>query len=108
MYKRQVRNPYLRNSSEVEPALRNRNDVSYEAAATTTTTNGEPAVDVKNHFLWEIEHAYGKQTADEHVNVSAISESDARLIFAQDSKSFYPGWYLINDSWERAGRISKK
>lgn len=107
-----VRNPYLRNSSEVEPALRNRNDVSFEAAATTTTTttttNGEPAVDVKNHFLWEIEHAYGKQTVDEHVNVSAISESDARLIFAQDSNSFYPGWYLINDSWERAGRISKK
>ncbi|AET40041.1 FMN adenylyltransferase Ecym_5278 [Eremothecium cymbalariae DBVPG len=61
---------------------------------------------VDNQFKWEIDHAYGKTVATDYVKLSKISPSDLDIILNNDKYSYYPGWYLINDNLERAGRLA--
>lgn len=57
-------------------------------------------------FHWEVEHAFSKfnDTSKDEVNVSEVNPADLRLL-KQPQEQYYPGWYLIDDSLERAGRI---
>ncbi|SCU78845.1 LANO_0A04214g1_1 [Lachancea nothofagi CBS 11611] len=59
---------------------------------------------LKNEFEWEIMHAYGKKEASDEVCVSKLSASDERLLQNKGHLDYYPGWYMIDDSLERAGR----
>ncbi|CAI1904394.1 hypothetical protein SEUBUCD646_0D01990 [Saccharomyces eubayanus] len=63
--------------------------------------------DIPLLFEWEIAHAFGKNAAGEHdpiVNTSPISVVDKER-FSEYQDDYYPGWYLIDDTIERAGRI---
>lgn len=61
------------------------------------------------NFRWEIEHSYGKfgKCADHSVKTSDLSKSDTELL-AKLGERYLPGWYLVDDSLERAGRIKNK
>ncbi|EHN03262.1 Fad1p [Saccharomyces cerevisiae x Saccharomyces kudriavzevii VIN7] len=59
-------------------------------------------------FEWEIAHAFGKDAKGEHdsfINSSPISVVDKER-FSNYHGDYYPGWYLIDDTLERAGRIN--
>lgn len=59
------------------------------------------------NFEWEITHAFGKDAEGEHssvINTSPISVVDKER-FSKYHDDYYPGWYLVNDTLERAGRI---
>lgn len=56
-------------------------------------------------FQWEITHAFGKPgDNDDKVNVSEVKPQDLELLKDSNEK-YLPGWYLTDDSLERAGRI---
>lgn len=63
--------------------------------------NGEA---ITNHFSWEISNAYGKAQEDSSVPVTRVSDADLDIIQKTDDSAYYPGWFLIEDSKERAGR----
>ncbi|CAI4037858.1 hypothetical protein SMKI_04G1920 [Saccharomyces mikatae IFO 1815] len=59
------------------------------------------------HFGWEINHAFSKNAEDDHkslINTSPISVVDKER-FSGYHGDYYPGWYLVDDTLERAGRI---
>ncbi|KOH52634.1 MTG1p putative GTPase peripheral to the mitochondrial inner membrane [Saccharomyces cerevisiae] len=59
------------------------------------------------HFEWEIIHAFGKDAEGERssaINTSPISVVDKER-FSKYHDNYYPGWYLVDDTLERAGRI---
>ncbi|CAR22157.1 FMN adenylyltransferase [Lachancea thermotolerans CBS 6340] len=62
---------------------------------------------LKNHFEWEIRNAYGKEEPTDEVRVSAFSSSDAKILQEAGTLNYYPGWFLIDDSLERAGRARR-
>lgn len=60
-------------------------------------------------FQWEIEHAFSdsKDASGEAVNVSTVNAANLKLL-NQPQDRYLPGWYLTDDSLERAGRIKKE
>ncbi|SCU80492.1 LADA_0B07800g1_1 [Lachancea dasiensis] len=61
--------------------------------------------DLQNPFQWEIENAFGKRKEDiNKVRVSKLSSADVQLFAGCSDDEYYPGWYLVDDSLERAGR----
>lgn len=69
--------------------------------------NDEDSQRLQNKFKWEIANNYHK---DGKLHISHINEEDLSILTSHDGTltKFYPGWYLINDSYERAGRFPKK
>lgn len=59
-------------------------------------------------FQWEIDHAFGKKKSQNNslVNISKINRADIQLLSGLQDE-FLPGWYLTDDSLERAGRIKR-
>ncbi|QLQ80306.1 hypothetical protein HG537_0D03070 [Torulaspora globosa] len=58
-------------------------------------------------FQWEIAHAFGKtDDQDPEVNVSQVNHKDLALLNNSNEK-YLPGWYLTDDSLERAGRVKR-
>lgn len=59
-------------------------------------------------FEWEIKHAYSQDQnhPDGTVCTSKVDPNDLKLL-DQPQDHYLPGWYLIDDSLERAGRIRK-
>ncbi|CEP61229.1 FMN adenylyltransferase LALA0_S02e09648g [Lachancea lanzarotensis] len=82
------------NSTVPNPALKIRND--------DATSCGK-----RNPFEWEISNAYGKETPCNKVKVSKLTDADEVLLQSTGQLDFHPGWFLINDSLERAGRIRR-
>ncbi|AGO12538.1 AaceriAER198Wp [[Ashbya] aceris (nom. inval.)] len=62
---------------------------------------------IKNHFTWEISNAYELEPAEGTPRCSPLTEGDSRLIASHTQQDYLPGWFLINDRWERAGRDSR-
>ncbi|SCU93954.1 LAME_0F05578g1_1 [Lachancea meyersii CBS 8951] len=62
---------------------------------------------LENRFKWEIFNAYDKQTSSENVNVSQLSDADEALLQSTGQSGYHPGWFLTDDSQERAGRTRK-
>lgn len=59
---------------------------------------------LENPFLWEIRNAFGKTEQTDQVRVSELPESDLDILQKDGPLDFYPGWYLLDDALERAGR----
>lgn len=57
-------------------------------------------------YSYEIEHGYSGIQADYKPNCLPLSPKDDPLL--GHASKFYPGWYLIDDSLERAGRVHRK
>ncbi|AAS52879.1 AER198Wp [Eremothecium gossypii ATCC 10895] len=85
-----TRNPYL---------------LATKAATEEGTVSNEERIN--NHFTWEISNAYGLEQADDKPHCSALTDDDLRLIASHSQQDYLPGWFLINDRWERAGRDSR-
>lgn len=59
-------------------------------------------------FQWEITHAFGKTAGnDQKVNVSEVNPRDLELL-KESKEQYLPGWYLVDDSLERAGRVKTR
>ncbi|SCU91533.1 LAFA_0F04346g1_1 [Lachancea sp. 'fantastica'] len=81
------------NSTVPNPALKINDDANIPA--------------FKNSFEWEIANAYGKQMPSDKVKVSKLTDADEALLQGTGQLGFYPGWFLTDDSLERAGRIRR-
>ena len=61
-------------------------------------------------FQWEIKNSYGSENnKNEHgkdVNITVVSEKDLAVL-NQVGTQHEPGWFMIDDQLERAGRIKK-
>ncbi|KTB21675.1 FAD synthase [Nakaseomyces glabratus] len=61
---------------------------------------------LKLNFEWEIENRYKH---NEVTKAEAIPIADEDLVKIENlHEDYYPGWYLVDDKLERAGRIKKK
>lgn len=60
----------------------------------------------QHKFQWEVEHSYG--TAGSGINARPLDPSDVSWLAALGEDKYLPGWYLTDDSVERAGRIKRK
>ncbi|SMN20245.1 similar to Saccharomyces cerevisiae YDL045C FAD1 Flavin adenine dinucleotide (FAD) synthetase, performs the second step in synthesis of FAD from riboflavin [Maudiozyma saulgeensis] len=56
-------------------------------------------------FQWEIDNAFKKES--DEINVLAIDREDQLWLKKLGPEEYLPGWYLIDDEIERAGRIKK-
>ncbi|KAL3233026.1 Flavin adenine dinucleotide synthase [Nakaseomyces bracarensis] len=59
----------------------------------------------QHSFQWEIENKY-KHNEKTKAELNMLDESDV-LLLSKLKHKYYPGWYLIDDKSERAGRIKK-
>ena len=60
----------------------------------------------KHKFQWEVEHSYGH--AGNSINARPLDPSDVSWLADLGEDKYLPGWYLTDDSVERAGRIKRK
>lgn len=74
-------------------------------------TNPNPYLKATEHtvddckFQWEIENAYNKSCSS--ISCSALHGDDIERAQKLDD-DYFPGWFLTDDSLERAGRIKRK
>ncbi|SSD60550.1 related to FAD synthase [Saccharomycodes ludwigii] len=62
-----------------------------------------------NHFQWEFQHRFGSHNKDDHSEDMTIEDNSIdHEYLCNDTESYYPGWFLIDDEKERAGRTKRK
>lgn len=59
----------------------------------------------KLSFDWEIANSFEK--TEKEINTLALDEEDKKLLTKFGEGNYLPGWFLIDDSLERSGRIKK-
>ncbi|CCD22826.1 FMN adenylyltransferase NDAI_0A06720 [Naumovozyma dairenensis CBS 421] len=65
----------------------------------------------KLYFEWEIKNSFnnGESPTNKRIgtSVSYLDKADEKISIGLGQTKFFPGWYLIDDALERAGRLKK-